>query len=138
MSPSPDRPLTDRDYRALAQFRHALRVFLRFSEDAARDAGLTPAQHQLLLAVRGNPDGPPSLSEVADRLQLRRHSATELVQRASEAGLVSVVTDSDDRRRRRITVTPAGLEHLEQLSALHRRELRRFRTEMLDVLDELD
>ena len=62
---NPDRPLGDRDYRALAEFRHALRRFLAFSEQAARDAGLTPSQHQLLLAVRGHAGpGQPSVSDV--------------------------------------------------------------------------
>ena len=72
--------LTDSDYRTLAEFRHALRVFLRFSEDAARQEGLTPNQHQLLLAIRGFPgDGPPTIGDVAEHLQLQHHSVVELV-----------------------------------------------------------
>ena len=60
----PTAELDDADYQALARFRFALRVFLRFSEDAARAAGLTPNQHQLLLAVRGFPTGAPTIGEV--------------------------------------------------------------------------
>src|SRR3954451_8513458 len=94
------RALGDADYRALARFRFALRVFLRFSEDAARDAGLTPAQHQLLLAVKGwDGDGAPSVSDVADLLQLKLHSVTELVQRAEAGGLIERVADPQDGRR---------------------------------------
>ena len=133
------RSLSDADYRSLARFRHALRTFQRFSETAARDAGLTPAQHQLLLAVRGH-DGPeaPSTSEVAERLQLKLHSAGELVGRAVENGWVARWADPADARRARLGLTPEGEAKLAELSVLHRDELRRFRREMNDVLRELD
>ena len=91
--------LADGDYRALARFRHALRVFLSFSEAAARAADMPPAQHQLLLAVRGwGGEGDPSISDVADLLVLRHHSAVELVQRdrarpASSAPSTTRTTD---------------------------------------------
>jgi DNA-binding MarR family transcriptional regulator len=88
------RPLTDGDYRTLARFRHALRVFLRFSEEAARAEGLTPAQHQLLLAVRGHDDpGAASISDLAEALQLRNHSVVGLVDRSDAAGLTSSRAD---------------------------------------------
>lgn len=133
------RPLSDADYRALAQFRHALRVFLRFSEDEARAEGITPAQHQLLLAIRGWVGGrPPSTGEIAEVLQLRLHSAGELVHRAEVAGLVATSADPADARRRLLHLTEAGDRHLAALSASHRRELRRFREEMAEVLRELD
>ncbi len=94
------RPISPADYRALARFRHALRVFQRFSEEAARAAGLTPAQHQLLLAIKGwATDAPPTIGEVADVLQLKHHSAVELVQRAVTAGLVATAADPADARR---------------------------------------
>jgi DNA-binding MarR family transcriptional regulator len=128
--------LSDADYRALADFRHALRVFLRFSEDAARAAGLTPAQHQLLLAVRGT-DGDPDITELAERLQLKHHSVVEALARATHAGLTEAVADADDGRRQRIRLTPEGAGILRDLSVAHRDELRRFRVEMGDVLREL-
>ena len=133
------RPLSDADYRALARFRRALRLFLRFSEEAARAAGLTPAQHQLLLAVRGHA-GPaaPSTGDVAEALQLRLHSAVELVRRAERAGLVTTSADPDDHRRRLISVTDGGQRHLADLTALQRRELRRFRADLEAVLRELE
>jgi DNA-binding MarR family transcriptional regulator len=131
--------LSDRDYRALARFRHALRVFQRFSEDAARAAGTTPAQHQLLLAIRGfRGDGSPVIGDLADALQLRHHSVVELVDRADTAGLVRRSTDPLDQRRQRVELTAAGRDVLEELSVVHRDELRRFRSEMFDVLRELD
>lgn len=130
--------LSDVEYQALARFRHALRVFLRFSEDAARSAGTTPAQHQLLLAVRGWPgEGVPAIGDLAELLQLRHHSTVELVGRAAEAGLVAATTDPSDHRRQRVTITDAGSQVLESLSVAHRDELRRFRREMGRLLDEL-
>jgi DNA-binding MarR family transcriptional regulator len=133
------RAVSQTDYEALARFRHALRVFQRFSEDAARAAGLTPAQHQLLLAVKGWPgDERPTIGDVADVLQLKHHSAVELVQRAAAAELVETGADPDDGRRQRLEVTEAGEAMLASLSLLHREELRRFRLEMNDILRELD
>ena len=131
-------PLSDGDYLALARFRYALRVFLRFSEDAARAAGITPAHHQLLLVVRGwDGDGPPSTADLAQRLQLRSHSTVELVQRAGTAGLVATIGDDSDGRIHRVTLTPEGESILASLSLQHRDELSRFRTEMTDILDDL-
>ncbi|HET9076462.1 MAG TPA: helix-turn-helix domain-containing protein [Acidimicrobiales bacterium] len=123
-------PITDAEYRALAQFRRALRSFLHFSEEAARSAGLTPSQHQLLLAVRGaDTDQPPSIGEVADWLKLRHHSTVELVNRAEAAGLLRRVPDPDDHRLQRLILTDLGTTRLDALSTLHREELRRFREE---------
>ncbi len=131
-------PLSLSDYRSLAQFRHALRVFQRFSEDAARDAGITPAQHQLILAVKGwDGEGPPTISDLADRLQLKHHSAVELVQRAATARLVETVVDPTDARRHLTIITEHGEAVLSALSLQHRDELRRFRREMNDLLREL-
>jgi len=132
-------PLSDDDYSALRRFRHALRVFIRASEEAAREAGITPAHHQLLLAIRGHRGmRPPIVTEVAEILQLRHHSTVELIDRASEAGLVERRTADSDHRRQELTLTRDGLDVLEQLSVFHRDELRRFRSEMVDILHELD
>ena len=131
--------LSDRDYRALAQFRYALRRFLSFSEGAARDVGLSPAQHQLLLALKGwDGQDPPTVSELAERLLLKVHSATELVQRAEAAGVVEPLEDPEDARRHLVRLTQEGERLLATLSVQHRDELRRFRAEMTELLDELD
>ena len=138
-TPEIDTPLTDTDYRSLAEFRHALRRFLAFSEQAARDHGLTPAQHQLLLAIRGHA-GPsdPSVTDLAEVLQLKLHSAGELADRAVDNGLVERRTDPADARRSLLSLTDEGQAQLDALSLLHRRELRRFRVELHSILDELD
>ena len=83
------RDLEDADYRRLLQFRTDLRRFLHWSEEQAEKAGLTPAQHQLLLAVRGH-DGEqgPTIGDVAGYLMLRHHSAVGLVDRAVKAGMI--------------------------------------------------
>jgi DNA-binding MarR family transcriptional regulator len=130
--------LGDADYRALASFRHALRVFLRFSEDAARSEGITPAQHQLLLAVRGHDAYPQvSISDLAEVLQVRNHSVVGLVGRSDAAGYTTSDADPLDGRRRLVALTPKGQWVLERLSDRHRRELRAFREEMGDLLRQL-
>lgn len=131
-------PVSDAEYRALAGFRRSLRSFLYFSEESAREVGLTPAQHQLLVAIRGTPDGSaPSITEVADALKLRHHSAVELVDRAERSGLVTRSPDPLDGRRQRLRLTLGGEEKLAVLAALHREELRRFRRDSLAHLDAL-
>lgn len=131
-------PLSDAEYQTLAQFRYALRRFLRFSEDSARDAGITPTQHQLLLAIRGCPDGQPApLAALAEMLQVRLHSVVELVDRAVANGLVERAVDPADHRRALASLTSVGDTHLEKLAVLHRDELRRFRREMAELLEEL-
>ena len=139
MSTLHDDDLPERDYQRLAAFRHALRLFLRFSEQAARADGLTPNQHQLLLAVRGWPHpSPPTISELAEQLQLKVHSTGELTRRAATAGLVVLETDPDDHRRQRVVLTDTGHAKLRSLSVLHRDELRRFRLHLADLLDMLE
>lgn len=133
--------LTDDEYRSLAQFRAALRRFLAFSERTARQHGITPSQHQLLLATRGltvGLDRPPSTGELADHLQLKPHSATELIDRAAANGLVERHEDDDDRRRTLVVATPLGLEVLDAITRPHRDELRQLRHEVEQHLSALD
>ncbi len=118
--------LSDEDYARLLALRTGLRHFQRWSEQQAQNAGLTPAQHQLLLAIRGHPDRRgPTVGEVADYLLLRHHSTVELADRADSAGLVRRNRDPDDRRIVRLQLTELGAETLEGLSALHVEELER-------------
>jgi uncharacterized protein YeaO (DUF488 family)/DNA-binding MarR family transcriptional regulator len=118
--------LSDKDYARLLALRTGLRHFLRWSEQQARAAGLTPSQHQLLLAIRGHDDPRgPTVGEVADYLLLRHHSTVELVDRADQAGLVVRSRDPEDHRVVRLQLTRAGAERLEHLSALHLEELDR-------------
>jgi DNA-binding MarR family transcriptional regulator len=112
------------EYAQLAEFRRELRAFLRWSEQAAKQTGLTTMQHQLLLAIRGR-GGAPTVGEIAEDLMLRHHSAGELINRAEVAGLVARTQDAGDRRQTRVTVTGAGNRLLRQLSEQHVNEIRR-------------
>ncbi|MEA2828011.1 MAG: hypothetical protein QOG43_2450 [Actinomycetota bacterium] len=125
-----DRPLTDDDYQRLLEFRDGLRRFLHWSEERTREAGMTPARHQLLLAVRGHDQGgggAPSMSELAGHLLLRHHSVVELVDRAERAGLVRRVHGEGDEDRRvvRVALTDEGERRLAGLAGAHLEELSR-------------
>lgn len=123
---APTRRLGDADYQQLAAFRHELRRYLRWAEERAADAGLTPAQHQLLLAIRARGrDAEPTVGELADELLLRHNSAVGLVDRAQAGGLVSRRTDPSDQRLVRIALTDQGHRSLHRLAALHVAELGR-------------
>jgi len=113
------------DYAALLAFRTALRRFNRWSEMQAESAGLTPAQHQLLLAVKGHDDPRgPTVGEIADYLLLRHHSTVELINRAQAAGLVRRVKDDADGRVVRVGLTTAGENAIARLAQLHVAELQ--------------
>jgi len=133
------RELTDEDYQRLLDLRTGLRRFLRWSEEQAAEAGLTAAQHQLLLAIRGhlNPNGSagagPTIGDVAESLLLRHHSAVGLVDRAVKAGLVIRQEDANDRRMVRLRLTPLGNDLLNLLSAAHLEELERLTPRMLEL-----
>lgn len=118
--------MSDTEFERLLAFRDGLRQFLRWSEGEAKRSGLTPAQHQLLLAIRGHAGDAPSVGEVAEHLLLRHHSAVELVDRAAEAGLVRRIADRDDHRVVRLALTAAGERKLAALAAAHLDELPRF------------
>jgi len=112
------------DYEDLAEFRYELRRFLRFSEAAAREAGLEPQQHQLLLALKGLPAGAePTVTTIAERLQIQHQSAVGLVDRGEERGLVRRHRGAGDRRTVLVEVTEEGDRILASLSEAHRAEL---------------
>jgi DNA-binding MarR family transcriptional regulator len=115
---------SEADYARLLHFRSALRRFLHWSEEQARDAGLTPAQHQLLLAIKGHEgEAGPTIGDAAEYLALRHHSVVGLVDRAERAGLVERRRDPDDHRVIHLRLTAAGEERIRMLSAAHLREL---------------
>jgi DNA-binding MarR family transcriptional regulator len=118
-----EKDLLPGDYRALAEFRYEIRKFLRSSEEAARAAGLEPQQHQLLLAVKGMPDGMRGrISEIAERLQLQHHSTVELVDRLERNGYANRKRSEHDKREVLIVLTPKGERVLREL-ALHHHEM---------------
>jgi DNA-binding MarR family transcriptional regulator len=133
-----DRGQDSIDYQALAEFRYHIRKFLRFSERAAREAGVEPQQHQLLLAVKGlPPDVSPTIGEIAQRLHVVHHSAVELVDRLEEQGMVQRRRSSEDRRRVLLSLTPKGERVLRELSVHHRRELEASGRELSTALRKL-
>ena len=126
------------DYRDLAEFRYRLRRFLRFSEGAARKAGLEPQQHQLLLAVKGLPKGAKAtVGTLAERLQIQHHSAVELVDRLAERGFVRRFRDPSDRRQVFVRLRPSGEKILRELSLYHLAELRLVGPNLVKVLKQL-
>ena len=139
MPPVRSRDLADGDYRRLLTLRNRLRGFLQWSEQQAGEAGLSPSQHQLLLAVRGHDDPRgPTIGEVADYLLLRHHSAVGLVDRAAEAGLVRRAADDRDGRVTRVRLTARGGRLLQRLSALHLAELGRLASHLQPLLTGLE
>lgn len=120
----PSEPLGDSHYRLLSAFRYELRCFLVFSEKEARAAGLTPQQHQALLAIRGSDQGTMSVGELADRLVIEPHSASGLASRLCKAGLLARSTGKD-RRSSNLRLTGHAEQLLEQLSRVHHLEIRR-------------
>ncbi len=111
--------LEDRNYRALAEWRHALRRFLAASEAITLSKGVTPTQYQLLLFVRGFPDGAPAIEDLAGRLQIRHQSAVGLVDRCERAGLVRRRRDPGNRRRVLVETTRRGAILLDRLATEH-------------------
>jgi DNA-binding MarR family transcriptional regulator len=111
------------DYAALSEFRYRLRRFLAFSEAAARDAGLEPQQHQLLLAVRGFGEAPPTMRDLAERMILKHHSTVGLVDRLQRRGFVRRERTDTDGRVARVSLTPRGAHVLEKLTFAHHDEL---------------
>lgn len=130
--------VSQRDYEALAGFRYALRRFLRFSEQAARGTGLSPQQHQALLAIRGFPKGEPvTVGALAERLCSKPQSTSELVSRLQRQGLVARDSSESDGRQVFVRLTQAGEELLSRLSSAHRQELRRLGPELRVLLDSI-
>jgi DNA-binding MarR family transcriptional regulator len=122
---TPARRLTARDYEELLGFRTALRQFLRWSGEQAKAVGLTPAQHQLLLAIKGHPgEAAPTIGELSDYLVSKHHSVVELIDRAVDGGLVERCRDEADHRIVHLVLTPLGEERIEELSRLHLAELK--------------
>ncbi len=126
------------DYETLAEFRYALRCFLHFSENAAQTVGLTLQQHQALLFIIGYPGRERiTIGELAERLQIRHHSAVGLVNRLEDQGLVERIQDEDDRRQVFIRLTDKGINILESLANIHREELRNMGPQLCTMLEQI-
>ena len=115
---------TREDFENNLRFRVTLRRFLHWSEDQATAAGLTPAQHQLLVAIKGHPGPePPAIRDIAEYLQLQSHSAVGLVDRAEAAGVVCRQQDEKDARVVRVYLTDKGNRLVRNLTSAHLAEL---------------
>jgi len=128
-------PLSDRDYEALARFRRSVLLFTRAADSMAQRSGVSPTQNLLLLTIRGGTIGAaPTISALADELQLKPHSVTELVQRAQRAGLVDVFANPADARSRCVRLTDQGRAVLDEQFSRGRAELYEARQQLLDDL----
>lgn len=135
---SPRATNSQPNYRAMAEFRYQIRRFVRFSEHAAREAGLEPQQYQLMLAVKGLPDGEkPRIGDVAERLQIQHHSTVELVDRLSKRALVRRRRGENDRREVLLELTPKGERLLQELAIHHRSEIREMGPELVASLKKV-
>jgi len=126
------------NFKAMAELRYQIRRFLRFSESAARQAGIEPQQHQLLLAVRGLPDGlKPTVGALAERMQLQHHSTVELIDRLVDRGFLCRLRATDDRRKVLIKLTHDGEAFLKTLSLHHLQELQNAGPNFVKILQSL-
>ena len=133
------RRIDKSQYEMLAAFRYALRRFLRFSEGAAKAAGITAQQHQALLAIKGFPAHDKiTVGELAERLQLRHHSAVGLIDRLVAEKLVVREPSAEDRRQVLVQLTRRGEAVLEQLAYVHREQLKRIGPEISQLLERLN
>jgi DNA-binding MarR family transcriptional regulator len=131
----PMKKLTLSDYQALAEFRYQIRRFLRFSEQVVKEAGLERGQYQLMLAIKGMPAGVrPRVGELANRMQIRHHSAVELVNRLEAGGFVHRSRAQDDRREVLLALTAKGEKILSELALHHHDELRGAAPELVTAL----
>ena len=130
--------LGTRDYAQLASFRHSLRGFLRFSEAAAAQEGLTSQHYQAMLILRGQAEGLQlSIADLAQQLLIKHNSAVWLVDRLVKEGLVLRQLSADDRRRAELLLSPRGRQVLARLAAKHRKELQRLGPIMRHFFAEL-
>jgi DNA-binding MarR family transcriptional regulator len=119
------KKLTLADYQAMAEFRYQIRKFLHFSEQAVQGAGLERGQYQLMLAIKGMPDGlRPRIRDIADRMHIQHHSAVELINRLEAGGYVRRDRTAEDKREVLLALTPKGEKVLEELALHHHEELR--------------
>jgi DNA-binding MarR family transcriptional regulator len=143
MRPSPTDffmpQLDSEDYEALANFRYLLRRFLRFSKDFLRANGnLTPEQYEALLAIKALASlNGLTISQLSERLQVKHHSAVNIVDRLAGRKLITREAGESDRRRRHLKLTAKGEKLIEELAGVHRKELRNRSEELINALERL-
>ena len=130
--------ITKSEYETLAAFRYSLRQFLHFSEEAAQSAGLAPQQHQALLSIKGfHGREKITITELAEQMQIRHHSAVGLADRLMAQGYLVREQSLTDRRQVYVTLSPKGSAILEQLSAVHKEELHRMLPKLRQLIEQL-
>ncbi len=131
--------ITKTEYEVLAEFRYTLRSFMSFSEQAVKEVGITPQQHQALLAIKGFPGREQiTIGELSERLQIKHHSAVGLLNRLEAEKLITRSPDQQDHRKVFISLTGRGLSILGKLSQIHREELRRLTPQLRLLLKRID
>jgi DNA-binding MarR family transcriptional regulator len=126
------------DFKAMAELRYQIRRFLRFSENVARQFGIEPQQHQLLMAIKGLPSSAkPTIRVLAERMQLQHHSTVELIDRLVDRGFLCRLRATDDRRQVLVKLTHAGEEFLQQLALHHWQELQSVGPRFVKVIQSL-
>ena len=131
------RELSDREYEVLAEFRFTLRAFMKYSEEAATRLGLTAQQHQVLLIIRATAEGEATVGYVADRLMVKPHSASGLVDRLEKSRLVQRRWSDTNRRQAIVSLEPEARKLLSTLSEVHRDEIRRLRPLLIQLMNDL-
>jgi DNA-binding MarR family transcriptional regulator len=131
--------ITKTEYEVLAEFRYTLRLFMSFSESAAKEAGITPQQYQTLLAIKGFPGREQiTIGELSERLQIKHHSAVGLLNRLEAECMITRSPSQDDRRKVFISLTGQGLSILRRLSHIHREELQRLSPQLRLLLKRIN
>ena len=131
--------ITKTEYEVLAEFRYTLRSFISFSKNTAKEVGLTPQQHQALLAIKGFPGREQiTISELSERLQIKHHSTVGLVNRLQAEKLITRSSAKDDHRKVFIYLTTRGNSILEKLSDIHREELKRLNPQLRLLLKRIE
>lgn len=125
------------NFKALAQFRFEVRQFLAISADAAKEAGIDPTQHQLLLVIKGLEPAPAFVGDVAHWLMIRHNSAVELAKRTERNGWITRTRDESDRRQVVLQLTAKGESLLAELSAVHLRELQSTGPRLIESLQAI-
>jgi len=132
--------LRPNEYEALAELRYLGRKFLRFSKELLRaTARLNPEQYEALLAVKASSSSKGiTISKLSERLQVKHHSAVNIVDRLVERKLVTRQTGEIDRRQRHVALTDKGEKLIQELALVHWKELRSRSAEMIEALKRLN
>ncbi len=130
--------LEDRDYKVLASVRAELRSFAHFTEKVTSGAGLTPQQHQILLALRAADGLELTIGQLAETMFLKPHSVSGMADRLASVGLVERIRSEEDRRSIRLRLTDKAKDVLASLGQAHTDELRRIRPLLISLLSQLD